>query len=199
MSPKTKEQFAVIRSRSEKKILDAALELFVSKGFKATSISSIALKANVSKGLLYNYFDSKVDLLRRIVMQARDIGTGLINEALEEYEDPKDELRHLILNVVEHVKTHTHYWFLLTGLSFQPEVMENIQDLIDENSKWSIEKGIEIFEKLGSNEPMIDSLFFGASLDGIMISYLHLKDQYPIDRMAEKLIDTYCNHSNSPR
>ena len=196
MSPKTKEQFAEIRSRSEKKILDAALELFGSKGFKATSISSIALKANVSKGLLYNYFDSKTDLLRRIVKDASNIGADLINEVIDEYASPEEELEHLVLKSVSHVKSNTHYWYLMTALSFQSEVMEEIQDIVDQNSKWSIEKGVELFTKMGVDDPLEESLYFGATLDGIVLHYLYLKDQYPIDRIARKLIDSYCNNPN---
>ena len=190
MSPKTKEQFAAIRSRSEERIMDAALELFATKGFTSTSISSIASKANISKGLIYNYFESKNDLLRRIVIRAQDIGKDLFNEVIEDYESPYDELKYLVLNVIEHFKTHTEYWRLLTALSFQQEVMTEISDIIEQNSQWSIEKGAEIFQEMGAEDPMKEALFFGATLDGMMMHYLHLKDHYPIDMMADKLIQS---------
>ena len=190
MSPKTKEQFAAIRSRSEERIMDAALELFATKGFTSTSISSIASKANISKGLIYNYFESKNDLLRRIVIRAQDIGKDLFNEVIEDYESPYDELKYLVLNVIEHFKTHTEYWRLLTALSFQQEVMTEIADIIEQNSQWSIEKGAEIFQEMGAEDPMKEALFFGATLDGMMMHYLHLKDHYPIDMMADKLIQS---------
>ena len=195
MSPKTKEQFAVIRNKSEEKILSAALELFVEKGFKATSISSIAERAKISKGLLYNYYDSKTDLLRAIVTRASEIGTGIFDEVMREYDSPQEELEHLVLNVLEHVKTHTNYWYLLTSLSFQPEVMKEIHDIVNQNSKWSIEKGTELFQSMGSSEPFEDSMLFGAALDGLIMHYLHLREHYPIDRIAQKLIATYSIHS----
>ena len=51
---KQKERFEEMRQRSEEKILAVALELFATKGYKNTSISDIAKKANISKGLMYN-------------------------------------------------------------------------------------------------------------------------------------------------
>ena len=54
MSPRTKEQFEVIRKQSKDAIREAALELFAKNGFHNTSMHTIAKKAKVSKGLIYN-------------------------------------------------------------------------------------------------------------------------------------------------
>lgn len=50
-------------------IIDAALELFVTRGFSATRLEDIARHAGISKGTLYLYFDSKEDLFRAVVEQ----------------------------------------------------------------------------------------------------------------------------------
>ena len=50
-------------------LLDAALELFVEKGFAATRTDDVALRAGVSKGTLYLYFPSKEDLLKAVIAQ----------------------------------------------------------------------------------------------------------------------------------
>ncbi|WP_088280684.1 TetR/AcrR family transcriptional regulator [Ideonella sp. A 288] len=50
-------------------LLDAALELFVEKGFASTRTDEVALKAGVSKGTLYLYFPSKEDLLKAVIAQ----------------------------------------------------------------------------------------------------------------------------------
>ncbi|HEY6906435.1 MAG TPA: helix-turn-helix domain-containing protein, partial [Ignavibacteriaceae bacterium] len=52
MSPRTKEQFEKLRESSRTEILNAALELFAQNGFHGTSISQIAEKAGISKGLM---------------------------------------------------------------------------------------------------------------------------------------------------
>ena len=43
-------------------LMDAALSLFVEKGFAATRVEEVAQRAGVSKGTLFLYFPSKVEL-----------------------------------------------------------------------------------------------------------------------------------------
>ena len=48
-------------------LLDAALELFVEKGFASTRAEEVATRAGVSKGTLYLYYPSKEDLLKAVI------------------------------------------------------------------------------------------------------------------------------------
>src|SRR5690606_34614591 len=50
-------------------LLDAALDLFVERGFAATRLDEVAARAGVSKGTLYLYFASKEDLFKAVVRQ----------------------------------------------------------------------------------------------------------------------------------
>jgi AcrR family transcriptional regulator len=50
-------------------LLDAALELFVQKGFAATRAEEIAQRAGVSKGTMYLYYPSKEELLKAVIAQ----------------------------------------------------------------------------------------------------------------------------------
>src|SRR5882724_3880924 len=51
-------------------VLDAALELFVEKGFAATRVEDIAGRAGLSKGAVYLYFPSKEAILEGLVKRA---------------------------------------------------------------------------------------------------------------------------------
>lgn len=60
-------------------ILDAALTVFVTKGFAATKLDDVAAAAGISKGLLYRYFDNKAELFKEVIRQTlvttiRDVG-----------------------------------------------------------------------------------------------------------------------------
>lgn len=59
-------------------LLDAALALFVEKGFAATRSEEVAARAGVSKGTLYLYFPSKEELLKAVIRQtlSADIAEG---------------------------------------------------------------------------------------------------------------------------
>lgn len=50
-------------------ILDAALSLFVEKGFRATKIADIANEAGVAKGTVYLYFKNKEDIFISMVRE----------------------------------------------------------------------------------------------------------------------------------
>lgn len=51
-------------------VLDAALALFVEKGFAATRVEDIATRAGLSKGAVYLYFPSKEAILEGLVRRA---------------------------------------------------------------------------------------------------------------------------------
>lgn len=50
-------------------LLDAALSLFVEKGFAAARVEEVAARAGVSKGTLFLYFPSKEDLFKEVIRQ----------------------------------------------------------------------------------------------------------------------------------
>src|SRR5919108_1768291 len=52
-----------------REILDAALTVFVAKGFAATKLDDVAASAGISKGLLYRYFDNKAELFKEVIRQ----------------------------------------------------------------------------------------------------------------------------------
>lgn len=51
-------------------LLDAALDLFVEKGYAATRVEEVAARAGVSKGTLFLYFPSKEDLFKAVVRES---------------------------------------------------------------------------------------------------------------------------------
>jgi AcrR family transcriptional regulator len=51
-------------------VLDAALAVFVEKGYAAAKMDEVARRAGVSKGTVYLYFPSKEALIEAIVRRA---------------------------------------------------------------------------------------------------------------------------------
>ncbi|MBI3100069.1 MAG: TetR/AcrR family transcriptional regulator [Burkholderiales bacterium] len=50
-------------------LLDAALDLFVEKGYATTRVEEVAARAGVSKGTLFLYFPSKEELFKAVVRE----------------------------------------------------------------------------------------------------------------------------------
>jgi TetR/AcrR family transcriptional regulator len=73
-------------------LLDAALALFVEKGFAATRVEEVAARAGVSKGTLFLYFPSKEDLFKAVVRETIAGRFDEWNEELEHYPGSSAEL-----------------------------------------------------------------------------------------------------------
>ena len=191
MSPKTKEQYQEIRSRSMAMIKEVALELFAHNGYHSTSISQITKEAGISKGLIYNYFSGKEDLLNAIIMDAVNLAEELLEKHLTETTDPKVQLRGLTEVSFEMVKKNLHYWKLLTSLAFQTDVLSHQEDFLKAKQEMAIAKFVGIFEGLGVADPQKEAYFYGAVMDGIMINYMQMTDNYPLDEMKEFVLKRY--------
>src|ERR1700733_6529984 len=90
---------------TEARIHEAALELFMTKGFAATSVREIAKAAGISSASLYHYMPSKDDLLVTVTLQATHLlaDPGRIINASGG--TPDERLAALIrLHVIEHAR-----------------------------------------------------------------------------------------------
>jgi AcrR family transcriptional regulator len=101
-------------------IVDTALAVFASKGFKGTSIKDIAETAGISQGLMYHYFPSKEALLTAIIDRhsflpgLRTILTDTANQPLERvfkkiangFLDVLDEKKALVTIMIRDVETN---------------------------------------------------------------------------------------------
>jgi AcrR family transcriptional regulator len=60
---------------TRERILDAALDLFIEKGYDKTSLREIAEQLGFTKAALYYHFASKDDILMALHMRLHDFGT----------------------------------------------------------------------------------------------------------------------------
>lgn len=78
-------------------LIDAALDLFVEKGFAATRSEEVAVRAGVSKGTLFLYFPTKEDLLKAVIVETLSGRFIEWNEEFEAFEgSTADMLRHCV-------------------------------------------------------------------------------------------------------
>jgi len=88
-------------------LIEAALALFVEKGFAATRVEEVAARGGVSKGTLFLYFPSKEDLFKAVV---RDTVAGRFPEWA-------DELAEFQGDSVELVRYAMHTWWERVGMT----------------------------------------------------------------------------------
>ena len=73
-------------------LLDAALSLFVEKGFAATRVEEVAAKAGVSKGTLFIYFHSKEDLFKAVIQHNLSDHFPIWNQEFHEFKGNTQEM-----------------------------------------------------------------------------------------------------------
>lgn len=76
------------REESRKKILKAASELFIEKGYGKTTMRQIAMKSGMLIGSVYNVFPGKEDILRALTVTS----LGLALDQYEKYVSGEDNI-----------------------------------------------------------------------------------------------------------
>ncbi len=185
MSPRTQSQWEEIRNKSRGKIIDAATELFAEYGFNAISINDIAKKAGISKGLIYNYFNSKDDLLDSIIFKAFKEFDELFKILNNNTDQPLESLYKILEMTMHSVKNKPQFWKLITGLSYKKQIRDRYASQINERKKKYIKYGSELLNNMNVKNPLSEFLFIGAIIDGISLHILEEPENYPIEMMLE--------------
>jgi AcrR family transcriptional regulator len=68
-------------------ILDVAANIITQHGMSAATIERIAADADISKGLVYNYFPDRIDLLASLLEREHAVTSEKIIDAAESTDD----------------------------------------------------------------------------------------------------------------
>lgn len=183
--PRTEKQYQQIREEKRELILNTALEFFAQQGFHSTSIDQIAKKAGISKGLIYNYFESKNSILNEILKTGFDAiysHFDINHDGVLSY----NEFEFFIRKSFAVMTQNRSFWKLYFSLMMQPVVTETYINDYREASVNLYNILIRFITELGSTDPskdfiIISSLFKGAYL--IMVTSPGFADE-------EKYVDT---------
>jgi AcrR family transcriptional regulator len=189
MSPRTKDQFEEIRQKSRENIEKIALELFALKGYHATSISQIAEKAGISKGLLYNYFKNKEQLLDSVVMKVYDEIMRIVQ--MSGNLPAEKQIEQMIIQTIDHLKKNISFWRLYLFLIHQSDVQKKLSDLYEKMRDDYMNYVVKLFEEIGSENPAMEAMMLGTMFDGIGINYVTAPNGFPIDEIRNYLVEVF--------
>lgn len=195
MSPRNKQQNEAARAQSVKVILNAAFKLIAKNGYEYTSIAQIAKDANISKGLVYNYFDSKEDILKSLVTLAFNQGDNLMEEMMA-IDDAKVTLRNIFAWFFEELRTRAELWKLISELTFKIEKFRFVSEMLKKKLDEYVIVLTDLLNQTGVENPLYEARMLAAVFDGIGFHYLIMKEDYPLDEMESFLIEKYCNQHN---
>lgn len=81
------------RATARDRIMRAAEALFAERGFEATSIGEIALRAHVNRALLYYYFEHKEDLYHQLLQEGVEKLRAAVLTAINTTTSARDAVR----------------------------------------------------------------------------------------------------------
>lgn len=190
MSPRTIKQNSSIREKSRQNIEAAALEIFAEEGYHSASVSKIAAKAGVSKGLMYNYFKSKEELIR-----------GLLLDILDEVEQkiglPQDrpltdkDVKQFIKESFAFIQAEPQRWKLFFSVYLQREVMELMLEEMSARAQTFIVPFVNYFSEKGVKDPEVMTRYFHASLDGIQMQLMLDPQNFPAKAIRKLIVKQF--------
>jgi len=130
----------------KQKIMDAALELFVEKGFDATPTAEISKKAGVATGTLFHHFGTKEELINSIYLSIKkDFANSLI-ASIDKKTATKSQIRQLWLGMLEYSVNNPNKANFLHNFGYSNYITKETHIEIEETFNFAVKimiQGIE--------------------------------------------------------
>ncbi|WP_100221878.1 TetR/AcrR family transcriptional regulator [Anaerophaga thermohalophila] len=172
------------------RIMKEALAIFANKGYHTSTIDEIARASGVAKGSVYNYFESKEILLRTLVFETLEETAEMMDpdhDGIVTVEEFFGMIRKSKKWLVENRDFLRLYFSVIT----QPKVLKMLEKDLWEIISPYIEKMKTFFKEHGFSDPETEVRFFYALLDGIEINYVLDPENFPLDKIEERVIRYY--------
>jgi len=198
MSPKSPEEFEKTRRQSQRKILEAAFDVFAHQGYSSASMANIAKQAGVSKGLIYNYFASKEELVEAVIFHhITEMFKILITPVFSL--PPKERIREFIVLSLspEMWGQDTSYFRSYTALVMNPDIPEPIRNKLAGESEQLLQMMIQLFKEAEYPNPEDSATLLAALLDGIQFHFMVMTDRYPMQQMRKRVLKHFGYDENS--
>jgi AcrR family transcriptional regulator len=169
--------------------MDACLDLFSRQGYAATSVSQIAREAGVSKGLLYNYYSSKQEMLKALFLHFSKEEHQIMEAVVDD--DPHIFLQNIIRMTCREIREKKDIWRMITAMSMQPDMYSFIHDIAQAKMEKYFTLLEDLMGKIGMNNPAGEAKMLAATIDGIAMHYLVSGEDYPMGELEDFLIQKY--------
>lgn len=172
-------------------LLEAALECFSSKGYYASTVDDIVRYANLSKGSVYNYFESKEDIFIHLLEKKRTESMEHLKEKLDKIDSPTKKLQHWIhedipysLDKKKFMRVHIEFWLYSADSPKLKEILSKRFDAMIDMTKVIIAEG----KKRGEFRQDLDveqaTAMFWSLHDGI---WLHAVIGYDVKKLESHI------------
>ncbi len=125
------------KAQRRQDILDAARQVFFERGFHQPTVDDVAARAEVSKGTIYLYFESKEEILAHLLLEGLDLLLAQMEATCPPQSPPAPEaaLRALANSYLTFSQTQPHYFRLIMAFDrgrfeeqIAPELYQQVLD-----------------------------------------------------------------------
>ena len=194
--PRTKEQYDQIRRGRREQIMSTAMELFAREGFGHISISTLAKEAGISKGLMYNYFSSKEELLKELL----EDGIEQIMKSLDPNRDgilTAEEFEIFIRKTFRLMHDKREFFTKFFSIIIQPNVKVLLQgSILVSFTEQYFEMFTGYFATQGYDDPLLEVFELSVMIEGFGIMMMYYDDLTDIPpelykKYEERIIQKY--------
>lgn len=194
------------RAEKQREILRAAKEVFFQKGVHRATMDDVAARAEVAKGTLYLYFQSKEEILAHLLLEGLSILLNRLEAAYapEDKLSPKERIRRLAKAYLDFSRLYPDYFRLLMAFDrgrFQERVPARLfQEIFDRSMKGlelvarAVQEGVED-GSFKVDDPWRTAGMLWAALNGVLVLMAHpLRRQMlstDLDSMFEATLDLF--------
>jgi TetR/AcrR family transcriptional regulator, acrAB operon repressor len=169
-------------NETRRSLLEAALQVFSSKGYAATRLEDIAEVAHVSRGAIYHHFGGKAELFSALVVDASQLGDQAFERAISEggtYLQICQRILIYTLKLLEEDVRYRETTALALFNSHDSDELTDFQNMSIQSGRETIEKVTDAF-RMGLQEgsiqsdldPTVLALAFLAYQNGLTMVYL---------------------------
>ena len=163
--------------------------LFSEQGYHAASIANIAKKSGISKGLMYNYFENKEDLLNQLVISRFKM---MLDYFLIDNTKSKEENLVILIDRSFDVLIDMQDMFMIYfSILFNKKVFDLISADLDSVLEPLMGGMVNIMTKLGFEKPFEEAFFLRSVLDGLSMNYLLMGKEFPKDYCINRIKKIY--------
>jgi AcrR family transcriptional regulator len=184
--------------KTREKLLKAAKEIFIEKGFQDTSITQIAKKAGIGYGTAYTHFKGK-DAILIVVME------GVMSAFYEiaemqykptDFDDARKMIKNQITLFLNLARTEQKILRVLYEAKGFSEDVENSWVKIRNQFTERIESDIHYVQEIGLAKPSIQKHIMAKGWFFVNEMYLwdlviHKQHPYTVDEIAQTLVEFY--------
>lgn len=185
--------------KKEKKalILKNAFECFAEKGFQAATIDDIVTRSGISKGAIYNYFNSKDEIYIELMNQQTEENMERLKTNISSLSCSKEKLDYLFetySNLNNHpqfqnsTRVHIEFWIYSSRKEDLSELMMSRYQMYTGLFKGIVDEGILNGEFPSDANAEELALVFWGFIDGASIHFLMLgNEHYPYQNVFKTI------------